>query len=112
MALLRFAQRRRIVGGEMPGPPHAVAMSRLKETLNTMLADFGAELLAVIPPVPPAAAGLARVQGQFARNRGRRSRSLESASKLRTMASSDGYAQGLLFGLRVDARVADRLNPS
>ena len=72
MALLRFAQRRRIVGGEMPGPPDAVAMSRLKETLNAMLADFGAELLAVIPrsrpqpPVSPECKGALRAIGDAA----------------------------------------------
>jgi len=52
-ALLRFGQRRTVLGGDLPGPPHAVAISRLRKTLDTMLSDFGTELLEVIPRSPP-----------------------------------------------------------
>ncbi len=68
-ALLRFAQRRKILGGNTLGPPHAAAISRLKKTLDTMLADFGKQLLTVIsrtrlqPPVSPECKGLLRTVG-------------------------------------------------
>ena len=69
-ALLRFAQRRKILGGNTLGPPQAVAMSQLKKTLDTMLADFGMQLVRVIPrtrlqpPVSPECKGLLRTGGR------------------------------------------------
>ena len=71
-ALLHFAQRRKLPGGRVSGVPHNVAKSRLKKTLDIMLADFGEQLLEVIPrsrtqlPVSPGCKGRFRAMGDAA----------------------------------------------
>jgi hypothetical protein len=71
-ALLRFAQRRGLPGGRVLGAPRAAVLYRLQETLDIMLADFGAQLLEVIPrarpqpPVSPECKGLFRAMGDAA----------------------------------------------
>jgi hypothetical protein len=71
-ALLRFAQRRGLPGGRVLGAPRAAVLSRLRETLDTMLADFGEQLQEIIPrsqplgPVSPECKGLFRTIGNVA----------------------------------------------
>ncbi len=48
-ALMRFAQRRQLEGGAILGGARAAQVAQLRRSLDSMLADFGAQLVEVIP---------------------------------------------------------------